>query len=799
MNVKKFSLSGFCIGVGILLIAIAWGIGGYYQKGIFLGPYLLSNREVPVYLEFPIPASIEKDNGNWDFDYKNQFFEIGDYHNVAVYDIDVVSLITEHPYPLGKSFPDPLSMKIKFSTSISIDEAQKVIDSQPKHPQYWQNRAQLVFYRIASIFASIIRFHPILMATAALLTLLWLWFCRSAMPFVVWWGIQAVYVLAYKGLYNFYLYAHCRDWGKFFFFLFNSPGHMYHPIYGVFYTPGCVCGVSFCIIGPILLLILGILFLTKHVIPKQKRLFEDFMKIDKDKDKKNDLNVTDVEFKTVSYNLREKIEKYRTRPELFLGVDDNGNDVSIPESLANQHLHVMGPTGCGKTATLMLPLAIQAIEKGYGACLVDFKGDYSLIQSIQEKCKQVGKKFYFFSIDPRERTDPYNPLSSGDYLNKVDRIICALKLDQAGPARYYADQQRVAFIEILKRLITQGEYVSFPQVLEFLRDPEFINRIGIKAEDVAGLVASLSKIADYPMINEDGIDLKKVMDEGSVVYFNLRSQINTDLAEAIGRMLTIDLKYHSAYRSEHDPKFFIFIDEFQTIASSYFVDIISKIRSANYCLVLANQSRGNLLNVSQAFHDAVMINSYTKIVFNQFEDAKFWANATGTIRVDEAMMRMESGEMFNEDKTVLDGKRVRDGVVSKVTKPLFSENIFLKLPKGKSVVFVKGRTACMTNHGFYHTEAEFKEILKRPFVYDGGKMFGDPLEYLVKQNKKAEEDRLNKQNISKTKQKEAGAENLESNKTETGKLKNEKQTKKGEKDENGKSKFRVGGDAGPVE
>ena len=181
----------------------------------------------------------------------------------------------------------------------------------------------------------------------------------------------------------------------------------------------------------------------------------------------------------------------------------------------------MGPTGCGKTATLMLPLAIQAIEKGYGACLVDFKGDYSLIKSVQDKCKEVGKKFYFFSIDPRERTDPYNPLASGDYLNKVDRIVCALKLDHEGSAMYYADQQRVAFIHILKRLMTDGEYVSFPQVLEFLKDPEFIKRLGIRGEDVAGLVASLSKIADYPMINEDGIDLQKIMSEGSVVYFNL--------------------------------------------------------------------------------------------------------------------------------------------------------------------------------------------------------------------------------------------------------------------------------------
>ena len=435
----------------------------------------------------------------------------------------------------------------------------------------------------------------------------------------------------------------------------------------------------------------------------------------------------------MEYDLRKKINEYRKRPEFFLGLDDNGKDVSIPENLTNQHFHIMGPTGCGKTATLMLPLAIQAIEKGHGACLVDFKGDYSLIKSVQDKCRAEGKKFYFFSIDPRERSESYNPLSSGDSHSKVNRIMCALKLEMTGSASYYANQQYVAFLEILKNMVQLKAYINFPKILVYLRDPRFLDRLGIKEEDVAGLVASLSKIADYPMINEDGIDLKKIMDEGSVVYFNLRSQINTDLSEAIGRMLIVDFKFWSAYRSEHDPKFFLFIDEFQTIASQFFIDIISKVRSANYCLVLANQSRGNLLNISQAFHDAVMINSFTKVVFNQFEDAKFWANATGTIRIDESLMRMESGKMFNEDPTALDGKRVRDGVVVKVTKPLFSENIFLKLPKGKSVVFVKGRTACMTNHEFYHTEAEFKEILKRPFQYEDGKLFGDPLEYLTKQ------------------------------------------------------------------
>ena len=77
--------------------------------------------------------------------FTNPFSELGDYSQVAVYDIDAISLITVRPYPLGKSFPDPLSLKIQFSRLMSIDEAQKIIDANPKHPQYWQNRSSWPF------------------------------------------------------------------------------------------------------------------------------------------------------------------------------------------------------------------------------------------------------------------------------------------------------------------------------------------------------------------------------------------------------------------------------------------------------------------------------------------------------------------------------------------------------------------------------------------------------------------------------------------------------------------------------
>ncbi len=774
---NKVGIKGILFGIGLTIVILAWCIGGFYQNGVFLGPYILPDRGNPVYFEFPVINNIEEDGDAAGF--KTTYFELADFKKVAVYEISLISFNKVRPYPLTKSFPDPLSMDIHFLSTVTVNEAQKVIDVQTKHPKYLENRLQLVFYRFAGAFAWFVQFQQVYMAIALICTLLWLRFCKSATPFFVWWWLEVLYALVHHGLYTFHRFATVKsfDW---FLYDFGIPtASMYPWPNDSIPLPHYVGAAGFYIIGPILFLIMGWVYVTEHVIPKQKRLFEDFFKIDKDKEKRKDFNVTDVEFKLVKYDLKKKIEEYRNRPEFFLGVDDNGNDVSISEQLTNQHLHIMGPTGCGKTATLMLPLAIQAIEKGSGACLVDFKGDYSLIKSVQEKCKQVGKKFYFFSIDPRERTESYNPLSSGDSHSKANRIICALKLEMDGPASYYENQQYVAFLEIIKHLITLKQYISFPKILVYLRDSRFLERLGIKEENVSGLVASLSKIADYPMINEEGIDLKKIMDEGSVVYFNLRSQINTDLAEAIGRMLIVDFKFWSSRRSEHDPKFFIFIDEFQTIASQFFIDIISKVRSANLCLVLANQSRGNLMNVSKSFHDAVMSNSFTKVVFNQFEDAKFWANATGTIRVEEAMMRMESGEMFNEEKTALDGKRVRDGVMAKVTKPLFSENVFLKLPKGKSVVFVKGRTACMTNHEFYHTEAEFKEILKWPFQYENGKLYGDPLDYLnlQKANVKAETDK-GKGVASLVKQVVKGMD--ESTKTK-------KENKKGEKDESNKT------------
>ena len=89
-------------------------------------------------------------------------------------------------------------------------------------------------------------------------------------------------------------------------------------------------------------------YLTKHLIPKQKRLVEDFFKFDKDKEKKQDMDISEIQFKKVDFDLRQKLEEYKTKDEFFLGVDDDGLDVAVPVALANENFHCMGPIGSGK-------------------------------------------------------------------------------------------------------------------------------------------------------------------------------------------------------------------------------------------------------------------------------------------------------------------------------------------------------------------------------------------------------------------------------------------------------------------
>ncbi|MDD2731092.1 MAG: TraM recognition domain-containing protein [Candidatus Portnoybacteria bacterium] len=465
---------------------------------------------------------------------------------------------------------------------------------------------------------------------------------------------------------------------------------------------------------------LGIIYLVKHVIPRKKREFEDFLKVDKEEQKRKELSIETAEFKKLHFDINKKLKQYAKMDKYFLAVSDNKQDIVIEENILNRHLHVLGPTGGGKTSLVILPLSRQVIEKQRGCCFIDFKGDEVFKKYVQQRTKEAGKKFYYFSIDPNEPSVGYNPLSSGDIHSKVDRIMTALELIYQGPAGFYSNVQAMAFIGLLKEKIQENKEINFLSVKEALENPAFLERTDVSAQEVKGLLAAVSWIAGIDVINRTELDLAKVIKNGDVAFFALKSQVNTRLAEAIGKMLIIDLKSQAVSRKETDPPFFIFIDEFQNLACSHFVDVISKVRSANFCLVLSNQSRGNLSNVSKAFENAIFTNTATKVIFMQEDpfDARFWSDKTGqTTYQDKTVLQVDN---ISSDKAgaKLDGLRSAQGNIRTAVKNYISENVFLRLPFSKSVIFLRERLTVIANHEFLFDRKERDRLIASPFEYD---------------------------------------------------------------------------------
>ncbi len=460
--------------------------------------------------------------------------------------------------------------------------------------------------------------------------------------------------------------------------------------------------------------ILGYTYLIKHILPRKKREFEDFLKVDKDADKRKELAIEDIEFKKLCYDINKKLSQYVSTNKYFLGLNDAKKDIIVEERILAHHLHILGPTGSGKTSLVILPLSKQAIEKGRGCCFIDFKGDEVFKRYVQAKAKEKGKRFYYFSIDPNEPSIGYNPLSSGDIHSKVDRIMTALELVYKGPAGFYSNVQAMAFVELLKEINQDKKDINFSSVRDSLENPHFLRRIDVSPQEVKGLLAAVSWIAGLEVTNRNELDLSRIIKDGDIVFFALKSQVNTRLAEAIGRMLIIDLKSQAVSRKETDNPYFIFIDEFQNLACPHFVDVISKVRSACFCLILSNQSRGNLSSVSPAFENAIFTNTATKVIFMQEDpvDARFWSEKTGkTTYEDKSVFQDDSG-------MGLDGIRTAQGNISTAMKNYIGTNIFLKLPFSKSVIFSREKLTVIANHEFLFDQKKRNQTISMPFEYD---------------------------------------------------------------------------------
>ena len=310
-----------------------------------------------------------------------------------------------------------------------------------------------------------------------------------------------------------------------------------------------------------------------------------------------------------------------------------------------RHVYLVGKTGTGKS-TVFRNMAIQDMQNGKGIGVIDPHGElvHQLLESVPDD--RVDDVIYF---DPSDVNYPVgvNIFECPDPSQKnlmASGILEVFKkhfgLISWGPRlEYLLNYSILTLIDVpgttllgVLRLLSDDNYrkyilhkVTDPLVREFW-EKEFKGMKGSSSliaealspiQNKVGRFLSSSTIRNILGQRTSSIDFKAAMDEGKILLVNLsKGKIGEDNANLLGSLIVSRLSFMIMQRvnvpEEERQPFFLYVDEFQNIASGAFATVLSEARKYNLCLHLTHQYTAQL---PEEMMDAVFGNIGTLVAF----------------------------------------------------------------------------------------------------------------------------------------------------------------------------------------
>ncbi len=336
--------------------------------------------------------------------------------------------------------------------------------------------------------------------------------------------------------------------------------------------------------------------------------------------------------------------------------------LSVSDSL--RHLHVLGPTGTGKS-TLLLRLIEQDMRAGRSVIVVEPKGD--LIRAVIQRI-------------PQERLDDVV------LLDPTDQVVVGINpLASAGPSReLVADQLLSVFVQLypgwaprtndllgtalatLTRTpgstlvhlpLLLGNAAFRRQVVGRLNEPIVLEpawaqfEAWSEAERTAAIAPSLTRVRPFLARSnlravlgqaEPRFDLRQVFHKRTILLVNLaKGQMGSEAAALLGSLLVVQLWQTAMERSrvpaDQRHPVFLFIDEFQDYLNlpTDLGDALTQARGLGVGLTLAHQ---HLSQLRAPIRSAVLANARSRICFQlALEDARAIAGTGGGLKAEDFM------------------------------------------------------------------------------------------------------------------------------------------------------------------
>ncbi len=313
---------------------------------------------------------------------------------------------------------------------------------------------------------------------------------------------------------------------------------------------------------------------------------------------------------------------------------------------ALQHLHVLGPTGSGKSH-LLANLALTDIAAGRATVVIEPKGD--LVAAILDRIPEH-RRGDVVVLDAADLSAPVglNPLATATGQRRdlvVDQLLATMHglwSDSWGPRTHdilhaglltLAGEPGASLIG-LPQLFTDDPYRRHLVARAIERDPWGLSSFWAwfdqltpenRAQVLAPVMNKLRSFILRPSLRailgqtEPRFDLHQIFTERRILLVNLaKGSIGTEASALLGSILVAQLWQQTLERSRIDPDrrhpVMVSIDEFQDYLHlpSDISDVLAQARGLGVGLTLAHQHLGQL---TPDIRDAVLANARSRVVF----------------------------------------------------------------------------------------------------------------------------------------------------------------------------------------
>ncbi|RJQ24333.1 DUF87 domain-containing protein [Candidatus Parcubacteria bacterium] len=317
--------------------------------------------------------------------------------------------------------------------------------------------------------------------------------------------------------------------------------------------------------------------------------------------------------------------------------------VRMADDARMRHTCILGQTGTGKS-TLIESMVVQDIEAGHGLCLIDPHGD--LVKNILNRFPESRKEdLILIDFLDQDYIIPLN-LLHWQTPQERDAIIDDLygwmdmTYDMHTTGGPIFEQYFRGFMRLLMGDSPRSDFIpTMPDFLRIFVDRDFrqLCRQNCNDSNVEFMIESAEKasgdtklesVAPYVtsklnrfdldtnlrrIVGQEkmALDFRSIMDTGKVVLMNLgRGKFGESIAglvasQIVGRIKSAALsRIDMAEQKRRD--FYLYVDEFQNVASESFVSLLSEARKFRLGLVLANQYTDQLEKKKQGSGASVL-------------------------------------------------------------------------------------------------------------------------------------------------------------------------------------------------